>query len=191
MMKTLRLILVTLILGLSLTSCTIAAYPTTQDDIYTEVSVDEVNIAGTDMNVVIRYGTPYYYSGSLLYYLYNGIYYYPYYYDNYWYFRAYRRPFPYINYRPYFRPHRYDYRFHSGYVGHRSWHRNNTPHGNYNRPNRHHPRPDARPSIRRPDIRPNGRPSNPVRGGSTINRPSQSTRQGSSRGGSIRGGRGR
>ena len=172
-MKTLRLILVTLILGLSLTSCTITAYPTTQDDIYTEVSVDEVNIAGTDMNVVIRYGTPYYYSGSLLYYLYNGIYYYPYYYDNYWYFRAYRRPFPYINYRPYFRPHRYDYRFNSGYVGHRSWH-NNTPRGNYNHPNRH-------------QSRPSGRPSNSLRGGSTISRPSQSTRPGSSRGG----GRGR
>lgn len=46
-------------------------------------------------NIVIRYGTPYYYDGYLRYYFYEGIYYYPVYYNNYWYFRTFRQPFRY------------------------------------------------------------------------------------------------
>lgn len=118
-------------------SCSFETYATTQDDMYIETDVDIIH-SNVDFNVVFRYGTPYYYNGSILYYLYNGIYYYPYYYDNYWYLRAYRRPFPYTHYRPYFRPHRYDYRFDRGYRNPRSWNRY-TPSGSRNnyRPSNH------------------------------------------------------
>ena len=44
-------------------------------------------------NIIVQYGTPYYYNGYLNYYFYEGLYYYPVYYNNYWYFRTYRRPF--------------------------------------------------------------------------------------------------
>lgn len=97
----------------SLYSCTTYTYATTQDDIYVETQADVVQ-SNVDFNLVIRYGTPYYYEGELLYYLYNDLYYYPFYYDNYWYVRVYRRPFAYIYHRPYFRPNRYDYRFEPG-----------------------------------------------------------------------------
>ena len=93
-------------------SCGVYTYATTQDDLYTEAYADVVR-SDVDVNLVINYGTPYYYEGTLLYYLYNGLYYYPFYYDNYWYMRAYRRPFNHLYYRPYFRPNRYDYRFNS------------------------------------------------------------------------------
>ena len=46
-------------------------------------------------NIIVQYGTPYYYNGYLNYYFYEGLYYYPVFYNNYWYFRTYRRPFRY------------------------------------------------------------------------------------------------
>lgn len=46
-------------------------------------------------NIIVQYGTPYYYNGYLNYYFYEGLYYYPIYYNNYWYFRTFRRPFRY------------------------------------------------------------------------------------------------
>ncbi len=153
-MKKICIILIALVFGFMLQACSVTNYPTTQDDIYTEVSIDEVDITGMDMNVVIRYGRPHYYSGSILYYLYDGIYYYPYYYNNYWYFRAYRRPFPYTHARPYFRPHRYDYRFHQGYVAHRNWYYNQ-PTRRGNRYDRSVARPNQRPNFGRPATRPN------------------------------------
>ena len=52
-----------------LTSCSFDVYATTQDDIYVETSEDIVQ-SDVDVNVVIRYGQPYYYNGSLLYYMY-------------------------------------------------------------------------------------------------------------------------
>ena len=51
-------------------------------------------------NIIVQYGTPYYYNGFLNYYFYEGLYYYPIYYNNYWYFRTFRRPFRY-GYFPY------------------------------------------------------------------------------------------
>lgn len=116
-MKKIKNKFIKLILGLillfSLSSCEVYTCATTQDDIYVETQTDIV-YSNIDFNVIITYGHPYYHNGSILYYLYNDLYYYPFYYNNYWYVRAYRRPFTHFNYRPYFRPHRYDYKFKPG-----------------------------------------------------------------------------
>jgi len=114
MKRKLLTLLIALMMICSLSSCEVYSYATTQDDIYVEAQADIVQ-SNVDFNIVIHYGTPYYYNGSILYYLYNNLYYYPFYYDNYWYVRAYRHPFNHLHYRPYFRPHRYDYRFRPGY----------------------------------------------------------------------------
>lgn len=128
MKKTILTFIVELMMMFSLGSCGTVVYATTQDDIYVE-TVTYVVRSTADYNIVIRYGTPYYYNGSLLYYLYNDLYYYPFYYDNYWYMRAYRRPFNHLHYRPYFRPHRYDYRFDREYRPHHNWYH---PHAGHN-----------------------------------------------------------
>ncbi len=151
----------------------------------------EVTSAGpnVDYEIVVRYGTPYYYQGDLIYYLYNGMYYYPYYYNNYWYFRTYRvLPYPSRPwYRPSFgRPHRGDIRHHhSGYDrgGHhgRPGAGPGRGHGRHDGGGQHHPRfggaghnpgqhnpgaqpgrrPDARPQGNRPERRPDARPQQP------------------------------
>ena len=169
-MKKLFMFIIGLMMVFSFSSCVGYTYATTQDDIYVEAETDVVR-SNVDFNIVIRYGTPYYYEGSLLYYLYEGLYYYPFYYDNYWYVRAYRRPFAHLHHRPYFRPHRYDYRFrpdhHPGF-GHNG-HINGRPHRPGVRPdNRPSHRPDVRPWKRpnnRPDVRPGNRPGNRPNGG--------------------------
>ena len=69
----------------SMSSCVTPAY--SQDVVITESD------GNVDISYVIRYGTPYYFEGSLLYYLYNGWYYYPYYMNNRWYYYRYDRPF--------------------------------------------------------------------------------------------------
>lgn len=81
---------------ITFTSCMSYAYAQS-DEIY--ASEEENNIT-----VVIKYGTPYYLDGTLLYYLYDGWYYYPYYYNNYWYYYRYVRPLPYDAIRHGFRP---------------------------------------------------------------------------------------
>ena len=113
-MKKLAIFLIGLVMCFTLSSCSVLTYATTQDDMYIETNVDVVR-STVDYNIVIRYGTPYYYNGNILYYIYDNLYYYPYFYNDYWYFRVYRRPFVHTNYHPYFRPHRYDYRFDRGY----------------------------------------------------------------------------
>lgn len=198
-MKKIYSILIGLMMCFTLSSCAFETYATTQDDIYVQTEVDVVR-STVDYQIVIKYGTPYYYNGSILYYIYDNLYYYPYYYDNYWYFRCYRRPFPYTNYRPYFRPHRYDYRFYEGYRHPRGWYRyepSTRPH-NYRPNNRDYHRPGgsnidrpARPNIGdrpsrgsfQPRVNPGnsnrsgnfGRPSTPSRGGS-VSRPSGGSR---------------
>lgn len=184
-MKKLYILLIGLMMCFSLNSCSFEAYPTTQDDIYVSAETDIVQ-SNIDYNIVIRYGRPYYYNGSLLYYIYDNLYYYPYYYNNYWYFRVYRKLFPYTNYRPYFRPHRYDYRFNRSYHNPRSWYRYEP---NHNRPNINRPNNSSRPSTRpssRPSTRPSTRTQTMPRNNSHISRPTIP-----SRGGSSRGGRGR
>lgn len=125
----------------SLSSCETYTYATTQDDIYVEAEVDVVR-SNVSFDVIIQYGTPFYRDGVLLYYLYRDIYYYPFYYNNYWYVRAYRRPFTHFNTRPYFRPHRYDYRFSPGHYR------------GFDRPNRPIPYYRHNPNIQRPDYHP-------------------------------------
>ena len=140
----------------SLSSCEMYTYATTQDDIYVEADVDVVR-SNVSFDVVIRYGVPYYMDGVLLYYLYNDIYYYPFYYNNYWYVRAYRRPFTHFDHRPYFRPHRYDYKFSPG--RYRGYDRPNNSNFRNIRPNNHRNDGYRRPHGSRPDILPN-RPNN-------------------------------
>ena len=135
-----------LISFMSFTSCETMVYATTQDDIYIEeTDADIVRNTNVDFNVIIRYGTPYYYNGSLLYYIYNNLYYYPFYYNDYWYVRVYRRPFNHLRYRPYFRPTRHDYRFRPG------------TYPSFNRPNinRRNTFNHRRPQMRMPDSQPN------------------------------------
>ena len=150
-MKKIYILLISLILSFSLNSCETYTSVTTQDDIYVETNVDIVPVTES-FDVIIKYGTPFYKNEVILYYLYGGIYYYPYYYNDYWYVRAYRKPFTHFDNRPYFRPHKYDYRVRPshykkfGLVNHRHYNRpyvrypdrysQKPRHGNYNhRPN--------------------------------------------------------
>ena len=70
----------------SMSSCVTPAY--SQDVVITSDSED------VDVSLVIRYGTPYYYNGSLLYYMYDGFYYYPYLRNYRYYYYRYSRPLP-------------------------------------------------------------------------------------------------
>jgi len=72
-------------MALSFSSCVTTAYG---QDVVIESSDD-----GIDISIVLSAGVPYYFEGSLLYYLYNGWYYYPYYYNNRVYYYRYARPF--------------------------------------------------------------------------------------------------
>lgn len=80
------LVILSLILSISIfSSCAYETYAQTED-----------------VTVIVRYGTPYYSNGALVYYVYNNLYYYPYVYNNHTYFHRYRRPLP--------PPRRHDYR---------------------------------------------------------------------------------
>lgn len=72
------------------------------------------------VDVVIKYGTPYYYNGSIVYYVYDNYYYYPHYNGTRWYYYRDRHPI---------RPYR------NGWVN-RGTQRPHKPHGNppHNRP---------------------------------------------------------
>ena len=54
----------------------------------------ETVVYDEDVQIVIHYGTPYYYGNTLAYYIYNGYYFYPYRYNNTWRFHRYSRPLP-------------------------------------------------------------------------------------------------
>ena len=62
-----------------------------EDEVYT--TNQEAILDNIDINLIVTYGTPYYYHDYLNYYYYHGLYYYPVHYHNYWYFRAYYHPF--------------------------------------------------------------------------------------------------
>lgn len=114
MKKHLIILVGILCLSLGLTSCgTTYAFSTGQSEMY---DYEYDNYRSADINVIISYGTPYYYNGYLSYYLYNGLYYYPFWYDNMWYFRPYRVPFRY-GYIPRFRPSYGDMCFRPGRYG--------------------------------------------------------------------------
>lgn len=100
-MKTKVIYLISLIcLSLALSSCDTTYAGVSSNQQYDEQEVFDNKI---NYNIIIRYGTPYYYNGYLNYYFYEGLYYYPVYYNSYWYFRTYRRPFT----RGYFPNNRY------------------------------------------------------------------------------------
>lgn len=110
MKKLILSIIMALFMTMSFSSCTVQSYATTQDDIYAEARADIVSPT-VEFAVILQHGKPYYHNGSLLYYLYDGLYYYPYWYGNQWYVRCYRKPFTHLMPPPYFRPSKYDMRF--------------------------------------------------------------------------------
>lgn len=125
----------------------------------TEAYAQDVEVSTDDFSIVVRYGTPYYYDGSILYYMYNGWYYYPYVLNNRYYYHRYSRPLHYYNHR-YINNSRvyrrsstyYHHRPHihrGGDVHHRGGVINHRPNINNHRPNINHG-----PSINRGGARP-------------------------------------
>ena len=166
-MKKVLTALMIIVLSLTQMSCISSVYA--QDDMY---PIEEADVVRSNVNIelVIRYGTPYIVDGLVQYYLYEGLYYYPYYLRDYFYYRVYRAPLYYYPryWRPvpraywfrngnFYRPQRYDrHHFnsvrhqpnHSGFndrrphVDHRPSSTRNTPHEGINAP-----RPMERKSI--------------------------------------------
>ena len=124
-MKKIFYTLCLMMICMTFSSCVVTE--TYASDDYQVGVTESVSEAETDISIVIRLGTPYYYNGSLIYYLYKGWYYYPYYYRDYWYWRPSLRCHPY-GWR--YRPSHSDYR----------WHRGN-PHRFDRRPHNHSTRP--------------------------------------------------
>lgn len=56
------------------------------------MTADAVVCDEPTIDVVIRYGTPYYYNGAIVYYVYDNYYYYPHYNGTRWYYYRDRRP---------------------------------------------------------------------------------------------------
>ena len=54
----------------------------------------ETGVCDEDVQIVIHYGTPYYYGSTLAYYIYDGYYFYPYRCNNTWRFHRYSRTLP-------------------------------------------------------------------------------------------------
>ena len=54
----------------------------------------ETGVCDEDVQIVIRYGTPYYYGSTIAYYIYDGYYFYPYRCNNTWRFHRYEKPLP-------------------------------------------------------------------------------------------------
>lgn len=150
-------IFLTLTILLTLTFCISSCETTTyvtSDDTYIDDSQYEVR-SNIGFDIIIRYGTPYYYRGNILYYLYDGLYYYPYWYNDYWYIKVYSKPINHFR----FRPNPYDYRFRPGvYRGYGRPHYR--PNYHMNRP--HSPRPHNGHMNRPPQHRPhNGNVNRP------------------------------
>ena len=122
MKKLLFALIISVASMISLQSCS-ATYAAAYDQYDEEYDISD----NADVNIIITYGTPYYYRGQLWYYLYNGLYYYPFSYNGYWYFRPYTTLYSwdwyYYNYH-HFRPYYRDYRFRPR---HHNW---NRPHHN-------------------------------------------------------------
>ena len=118
-------------------------------------SYAETSVCDEDVQIVIRYGTPYYYNNTLAYYIYDGYYFYPYRYNNAWRFHRYSRPLqpPRPHYgRPPHPHHNNGHRHFGNYNGHRRF-------GNYSQPPRNNgiSRPN-RPSHNHRPMRSSTRP---------------------------------
>ena len=158
-----------LLLGLSSCETTYAGIDSSHqydDEVHT--TNQEALLDNIDINLIVTYGTPFYYHDYLNYYYYGGLYYYPIYYNNYWYFRAYHRPFR----RGYF-PACHNWRPRSHWRGYQGFGRPNR-YGRVHRPNSNH----------RPNVRPNNG-SRRFGNGSTNIVPRSSTRTPSTRSRSI------
>ena len=103
----------------SFSSCVTSAYAYGSDDV--------------DVNVVVRYGTPYYYGGSLVYYVYDGWYYYPYSVGGRHFYHRYHKPLPY--HRPHYSPRPYRQHMSSTYRPHVRHSGGSMGHRPYSRPN--------------------------------------------------------
>lgn len=116
-MKKLIYALSILLMSLTMASCEVAYAVSSVPSTEQVIEYDYVYDTTTDISVIITYGKPAYYNGSLLYYYYKGWYYYPYYYGNNWYFRPYSRPYR-RGHIPYFdMPRRHDRRIDVGKYG--------------------------------------------------------------------------
>lgn len=149
--------------SVALTSCVTSAYASGEgyyDDEYSNVSI------------IIRSGTPYYFEGNLLYYFYNGWYYYPYYTNSHYYFYRYSRPLPPPRHGERFIPNRAHRPFYHGKMPrYRSSTMVTVRHRHRN------VQPDRMPSIRRDNHqRPN--PGVQNRGGGFNHRPAPSINRG-------------
>ena len=140
-------ILFTLILSvvmISIQSCT-----TTYAAGYDQYDEEYVISDNADVNIIITYGTPYYYEGKLWYYLYNGLYYYPFHYNGYWYFRPYGTLYSWNWYHYHYRhftPNYHDYRFRPH---HNDW---NRPYHDGRRPEGHGKAHPDRPKDHQPNV---------------------------------------
>ena len=185
-MKKIISFLIGLTLCLLLNSCMTAQAQV--DDAYDVTYGHEVNFT-----LVISNGIPYYNAdGLLLYYLYDGWYYYPYYYNSMYYFHRYRKPLLHYQYHRYYKPLPRDFHKHgnirpNGRFDRRPFnqHPNNggfnrtpnvnnrqrTTHGQVTPNNRGNNRITPNGSNKQPNIRPNNdngrmtktRPSSPTR----------------------------
>ena len=108
-----------------------------EDEVYT--TNQEALLDNIDINLIVTYGTPFYYNDYLNYYYYRGLYYYPIYYHNYWYFRPYYHPFR----RGYF-PNCHNWRPRPHWRGYQGFGRPDR-YGRVYRPNSNH-RANARPN---------------------------------------------
>lgn len=130
-MRKFLLLLSVLLSTVCLSSCSVSSYAYSTDDCYYMKDRD------ITYNIVVRYGTPFYFNNVLSYYFYDGIYYYPYRYN----FVEYLKPFRTV--RPHgfvFVPGRYhipDYRFR---------------HHSYNRPHFHNSGRMINHRISRPNL---------------------------------------
>ena len=139
-MKKLLFTLILSVVMISIQSCT-----TTYAAGYDQYDEEYVISDNADVNIIITYGTPYYYEGKLWYYLYNGLYYYPFHYNGYWYFRPYGTLYSWDWYHyhyHHFTPNYHDYRFRPH---HNYW---NRPHHNdWNRPYHDGRRPEGHGKV--------------------------------------------
>lgn len=85
-MKKIINLLLTSFIAFSFSSCGVAAYVGENEAYESDCS--------TNISIVLSHGIPYYYGGTLAYYLYNGVYYYPYRVGGKLYYHSYRRPLP-------------------------------------------------------------------------------------------------
>ena len=171
--------LVSMAVAFTLTSCVSTAYAQ-NDDVYEGTVNYEV-----DNTLIITVGTPTFdVYGSIIYYFYDGWYYYPYYYRNGYLFHRYRMILPNDYYHRWYRPLPSDFHRHRPYMGHRPTHRPT------HKPQVHHPQHNHNGMVRphvdnhnriTPHSNRHNRPTPNINRGGNINRGSNMGRGGNMR----------